>query len=124
MVTKKTTKKRVSEGIAHIHASFNNTLISITDKQGNAIAQSSSGAQGFRGSRKSTPFAAQRAAEAVGDKVKMVGIESLEIQVRGPGSGRETALRALQSRGFRIVSIKDTTPMPHNGARPPKKRRV
>ena len=91
MATKKATKKRVSEGIAHIHASFNNTLISITDKQGNAIAQSSSGAQGFRGSRKSTPFAAQRAAEAVGDKVKMVGIESLEIQVRGPGSGRESA---------------------------------
>ena len=124
MATKKNTKKRISEGIAHIHASFNNTLISITDKQGNAIAQSSSGAQGFRGSRKSTPFAAQRAAEAVGDKVKMVGIESLEIQVRGPGSGRETALRSLQSRGFKILSIKDTTPMPHNGARPPKRRRV
>ena len=124
MATKKTTKRRISEGIAHIHASFNNTLISITDKQGNAIAQSSSGAQGFRGSRKSTPFAAQRAAEAVGDKVKMVGIESLEIQVRGPGSGRETALRALQARGFKILSIKDTTPMPHNGSRPPKKRRV
>ena len=93
MATKKVSKKRISEGIAHIHASFNNTLISVTDKQGNAIAQSSSGAQGFRGSRKSTPFAAQRAAEAVGDKVKMVGIESLEIQVRGPGSGRESAIR-------------------------------
>ena len=105
MVTKKTTKKRVSEGIAHIHASFNNTLISITDKQGNAIAQSSSGAQGFRGSRKSTPFAAQRAAEAVGDKVKMVGIESLEIQVRGPGSGRESAIRGLNSKGFKITKI-------------------
>ena len=124
MVTKKTTKKRVSEGIAHIHASFNNTLISITDKQGNAIAQSSSGAQGFRGSRKSTPFAAQRAAEAVGDKVKMVGIESLEIQVRGPGSGRESALRALQNIGFTINNIKDVTPLPHNGCRPKKKRRV
>ena len=124
MTTKKQNKKRISEGIAHIHASFNNTLISITDKQGNAIAQSSSGAQGFRGSRKSTPFAAQKAAEAVGEKVKMAGLESLEIQVRGPGSGRETALRSLQSRGFKIISIKDTTPMPHNGTRPPKKRRV
>ena len=124
MATKKTTKKRVSEGIAHIHASFNNTLISITDKQGNAIAQSSSGAQGFRGSRKSTPFAAQRAAEAVGDKVKMVGVESLEIQVRGPGSGRESALRSLQSIGYIITSIKDVTPIPHNGCRPRKRRRV
>ena len=124
MVTKKTTKKRVSEGIAHIHASFNNTLISITDKQGNAIAQSSSGAQGFRGSRKSTPFAAQRAAEAVGDKVKMVGIESLEIQVRGPGSGRESAIRGLKSKGFKITKITDVTPIPHNGCRPPKRRRV
>ena len=124
MVTKKTTKKRVSEGIAHIHASFNNTLISITDKQGNAIAQSSSGAQGFRGSRKSTPFAAQRAAEAVGDKVKMVGIESLEIQVRGPGSGRESAIRGLNSIGFKITKITDVTPIPHNGCRPSKKRRV
>ena len=124
MVTKKTTKKRVSEGIAHIHASFNNTLISITDKQGNAIAQSSSGAQGFRGSRKSTPFAAQRAAEAVGDKVKMVGIESLEIQVRGPGSGRESAIRGLNSKGFKITKITDVTPIPHNGCRPPKRRRV
>ena len=124
MVTKKTTKKRVSEGIAHIHASFNNTLISITDKQGNAIAQSSSGAQGFRGSRKSTPFAAQRAAEAVGDKVKMVGIESLEIQVRGPGSGGESAIRGLNSKGFKITKITDVTPIPHNGCRPPKRRRV
>ena len=124
MVTKKTTKKRVSEGIAHIHASFNNTLISITDKQGNAIAQSSSGAQGFRGSRKSTPFAAQRAAEAVGDKVKMVGIESLEIQVRGPGSGRESDIRGLNSKGFKITKITDVTPIPHNGCRPSKRRRV
>ena len=124
MATKKTTKRRISEGIAHIHASFNNTLISITDKQGNAIAQSSSGAQGFRGSRKSTPFAAQRAAEAVGDKVKMVGIESLEIQVRGPGSGRESAIRALGSAGLNITIIKDVTPIPHNGCRPPKRRRV
>ena len=121
---KKTVKKKVSEGIAHIHASFNNTLISITDKQGNAIAQSSSGAQGFRGSRKSTPFAAQKAAEAVGDKVKMIGVESLEIQVRGPGSGRESAIRGLNSKGFKITKITDVTPIPHNGCRPPKRRRV
>ena len=124
MATKKTNKRRVSEGIAHIHASFNNTLISITDKQGNAIAQSSSGAQGFRGSRKSTPFAAQKAAEAVGDKVKMAGLESLEIQVRGPGSGRESAIRGLNSKGFKITKITDVTPIPHNGCRPPKRRRV
>ena len=123
MATKKTTKKRVSEGIAHIHASFNNTLISITDKQGNAIAQSSSGAQGFRGSRKSTPFAAQRAAEAVGDKVKMVGVESLEIQVRGPGSGRESAIRGLNSKGFKITKITDVTPIPQNDVQPQKRRR-
>ena len=124
MATKKLNKKRVSEGIAHIHASFNNTLISITDKQGNAIAQSSSGAQGFRGSRKSTPFAAQKAAEAVGDKVKMAGLQSLEIQVRGPGSGRESAIRGLNSKGFTITKITDVTPIPHNGCRPPKRRRV
>ena len=124
MATKKLNKKRVSEGIAHIHASFNNTLISVTDKQGNAIAQSSSGAQGFRGSRKSTPFAAQKAAEAVGDKVKMAGLESLEIQVRGPGSGRESAIRGLNSKGFKITKITDVTPIPHNGCRPPKRRRV
>ena len=124
MATKKQNKKRVSEGIAHIHASFNNTLISITDKQGNAIAQSSSGAQGFRGSRKSTPFAAQKAAEAVGDKVRIAGLESLEIQVRGPGSGRESAIRGLNSKGFKITKITDVTPIPHNGCRPPKRRRV
>ena len=124
MATKKQNKKRVSEGIAHIHASFNNTLISITDRQGNAIAQSSSGAQGFRGSRKSTPFAAQKAAEAVGEKVKMAGLESLETQVRGPGSGRESAIRGLNSKGFKITKITDVTPIPHNGCRPPKRRRV
>jgi small subunit ribosomal protein S11 len=124
MAIKKSNKKRVSEGIAHIHASFNNTLISITDKQGNAIAQSSSGAQGFRGSRKSTPFAAQKAAEAVGDKVRIAGLESLEIQVRGPGSGRESAIRGLNSKGFKITKITDVTPIPHNGCRPPKRRRV
>ena len=124
MATKKGNRKKISEGIAHIHASFNNTLISITDKQGNAIAQSSSGAQGFRGSRKSTPFAAQKAAEAVGDKIKMVALESLEIQVRGPGSGRESAIRGLNSKGFKITKITDVTPIPHNGCRPPKRRRV
>ena len=120
----KTTKNRVSEGIAHIHASFNNTLINITDKQGNAIAWASAGGQGFRGSRKSTPFAAQRAAEVVADKIKVNGIESLEIKVRGPGSGRESAIRALNARGIRITQITDVTPFPHNGCRPPKRRRV
>ena len=121
---KKKTRNAVTDGIAFIHASFNNTIITITDRQGNAIAQSSSGAQGFRGSRKSTPFAAQKAAEAVGDKVRMAGLESLEIQVRGPGSGRESALRSLQSIGYIITSIKDVTPIPHNGCRPRKRRRV
>ena len=116
-------KKKVSEGIAHIHASFNNTLINITDKQGNAIAWSSAGGQGFRGSRKSTPFAAQRAAEVVADQIKGNGIESLEVRVRGPGSGRESAIRALNARGIRITQITDVTPIPHNGCRPPKRRR-
>ena len=117
-------KKKVSEGIAHIHASFNNTLINITDKQGNAIAWSSAGGQGFRGSRKSTHFAAQRAAEVVADQIKVNGIESLEVRVRGPGSGRESAIRALNARGIRITQITDVTPIPHNGCRPPKRRRV
>ena len=117
-------KKQVSEGIAHIHASFNNTLINITDKQGNAIAWSSAGGQGFRGSRKSTPFAAQRAAEVVADQIKVNGVESLEVRVRGPGSGRESAIRALNARGIRITQITDVTPIPHNGCRPPKRRRV
>ena len=124
MVTKKTTKKRVSEGIAHIHASFNNTLISITDKQGNAIAQSSSGAQGFRGSRKSTPFAAQIAAEKAGNTAKEFGMINLDVKVRGPGGGRESAIRSLNSCGLKIKSITDVTPLPHNGCRPSKKRRV
>ena len=117
-------KKKVSEGIAHIHASFNNTLINITDKQGNAIAWSSAGGQGFRGSRNSTPFAAQRAAEVVADQIKGNGIESLEVRVRGPGSGRESAIRALNARGIRITQITDVTPIPHNGCSPPKRRRV
>ena len=121
---KNSIKRKESEGIAHIHASFNNTLINVTDKQGNTLAWSSSGGQGFRGSRKSTPFAAQRAAEVVGEKIRLNGIESLEIQVRGPGSGRESAIRGLNSMGFKITKITDVTPIPHNGCRPPKRRRV
>ena len=124
MATKKNTKKRISEGIAHIHASFNNTLISITDKQGNAIAQSSSGAQGFRGSSKSTPFAAQIAAERAGNMAKDMGMVNLEVRVKGPGAGRESSIRALNGCGLRINKITDVTPLPHNGCRPPKKRRV
>ena len=122
--TKRKTKEKVSEGIAHIHASFNNTLINVTDKQGNTLAWSSSGGQGFRGSRKSTPFAAQRAAEVVAEQIRLNGIESLEIEVRGPGSGRESAIRGLNSMGFKITKITDVTPIPHNGCRPPKRRRV
>ena len=121
---KKSIKRKESEGIAHIKASFNNTLINVTDKQGNTLAWSSAGGQGFRGSRKSTPFAAQRAAEVVGEKIRLNGIESLEIQVRGPGSGRESAIRGLNSMGFKITKITDVTPIPHNGCRPPKRRRV
>ncbi len=120
----KTTKERVSEGIAHIHASFNNTLINITDRKGNTIAQSSSGGQGFKGSRKSTPFAAQKAAQVVGQRIMSNGMESLEIEVRGPGSGRESAIRGLNSVGLKITKITDVTPIPHNGCRPPKRRRV
>ena len=124
MAEKKKAKRVVVDGLAHIHASFNNTIIMITDKQGNALHWATAGGSGFRGSRKSTPFAAQRAAEAVGDKVKMAGMESLEIQVRGPGSGRESAIRGLNSKGFKITKITDVTPIPHNGCRPPKRRRV
>ena len=124
MAEKKKAKRVVVDGLAHIHASFNNTIIMITDKQGNALHWATSGGSGFRGSRKSTPFAAQRAAEAVGDKVRIAGLESLEIQVRGPGSGRESAIRGLNSKGFKITKITDVTPIPHNGCRPPKRRRV
>ena len=120
----KRSKNKVSEGIAHIHASFNNTLINVTDKKGNTLAWASAGGQGFKGSRKSTPFAAQRAAEEVGGKVISNGMESLEIEVRGPGSGRESAIRGLNSTGLRITKITDVTPIPHNGCRPPKRRRV
>ena len=126
MVEKKKnkTKKKVSSGVAHIVSSFNNTIITISDDKGNALAWSSSGHKGFKGSRKSTPYAAQVAADDAGAKAYEQGLRTLTVQVKGPGSGRETALRSLQSRGFKIISIKDTTPMPHNGTRPPKKRRV
>ena len=121
---KKGTRKKVSERIDHIHASFNNTLINVTDKQGNTLAWSSAGGQGFRGSRKSTPFAAQIAAEKAGIKAAVFGVKSLEVLVKGPGPGRDSAVRALNSSGYKITNITDITPLPHNGCRPPKKRRV
>jgi small subunit ribosomal protein S11 len=121
---RKKVKKDVSDGIAHIHASFNNTIIMITDRQGNALSWATSGGSGFRGSRKSTPFAAQVAAERAGEKVKEYGMKNLEVEVKGPGPGRESAVRALNNAGFQITNITDVTPIPHNGCRPPKKRRV
>jgi small subunit ribosomal protein S11 len=121
---KKKVKKDVADGIAHIHASFNNTIIMITDRQGNALAWATSGGSGFRGSRKSTPFAAQVAAEKAGEKVKEFGMKNLEVEVKGPGPGRESAVRALNNAGFQITNITDVTPIPHNGCRPPKRRRV
>jgi len=121
---KKKIKKNIPNGIAYVQSSFNNTIVSIADTQGNVISWSSAGQKGFKGSRKSTPYAAQVAADDAGAKAFEQGLRTLTVQVKGPGSGRETALRSLQSRGFKIVSIKDTTPMPHNGARPPKRRRV
>ena len=117
-------RKNITSGVAHVNASFNNTVITITDVQGNAIAWASAGSMGFKGSRKSTPFAAQMAAEDAGRKAQEHGMRTLEVQVRGPGSGRESALRALSSAGFMITSIRDVTPIPHNGCRPPKRRRV
>tara|TARA_B100001123_G_C15326828_1_gene1029835 strand:+ start:589 stop:1035 length:447 start_codon:yes stop_codon:yes gene_type:complete len=117
-------KKNISSGIAYVNSTFNNTIISIADEHGNVVSWSSAGTKGFKGSRKSTPYAAQIAADAAGEKAYDLGLRTLSVQVKGPGSGRETALRALQSRGFKIISIKDTTPLPHNGVRPPKKRRV
>jgi small subunit ribosomal protein S11 len=117
-------KKNISSGVAHVNASFNNTMITITDAQGNTIAWSSSGTMGFKGSRKSTPFAAQMAAEDAGKKAAEHGMKMLEVEVCGPGSGRESALRALQSVGFQITSIRDVTPIAHNGCRPRKRRRV
>jgi small subunit ribosomal protein S11 len=122
--TKKKVKKSVADGVAHVHASFNNTIITITDRQGNALAWATSGGSGFRGSRKSTPFAAQVAADRVGEKVKEFGLKNLDVNVKGPGPGRESAVRALNNAGFKITSISDVTPIPHNGCRPPKKRRV
>jgi small subunit ribosomal protein S11 len=122
--TKKKVKRNVTDGIAHVHASFNNTVITITDRQGNALAWGTAGASGFKGSRKSTPFAAQVAAGRVADAVKENGLKSLEVRVKGPGPGRESAVRALNNAGFKITSITDVTPIPHNGCRPPKKRRV
>jgi len=117
-------RKNITSGIAHVSATFNNTKITITDVQGNTISWSSSGSQGFKGSRKSTPYAAQMAAEDAGRKAQEHGVKTLEVNVKGPGSGRESALRALQSVGFTITAIKDVTPIPHNGCRPPKRRRV
>ena len=122
--TRKRVKKNVVDGIAHIHASFNNTIITITDRQGNTLGWATSGGSGFRGSRKSTPFAAQVAAERVGNVVKEFGVKILEVNVKGPGPGRESAVRALNAAGFKIMSILDVTPIPHNGCRPPKRRRV
>ena len=117
-------KKNISSGIAHVNATFNNTMITITDVQGNTISWSSAGGQGFKGSRKSTPYAAQIAAEDAGKKAQEHGVRTLEVNVKGPGSGRESALRALQAVGFTITAIRDVTPIPHNGCRPPKRRRV
>jgi small subunit ribosomal protein S11 len=121
---KKKIKKNITNGVAYIQSTFNNTIVSIADTNGNIISWSSAGQKGFKGSRKSTPYAAQVAADSAAVKALESGIKILSVEVKGPGSGRETALRALQSRGFKIISIKDTTPMPHNGTRPPKKRRV
>ena len=121
---KKKAKKNILNGIAYVQSTFNNTIVSIADNHGNIISWASAGQKGFKGSRKSTPYAAQVAADAAAVKALEVGMRTLSVEVKGPGSGRETALRALQSRGFKIISIKDTTPMPHNGTRPPKKRRV
>jgi small subunit ribosomal protein S11 len=121
---KKKVKKTVVDGIAHVHASFNNTIITITDRQGNALAWATSGGAGFRGSRKSTPFAAQVAAENAGRAALDYGLKNLEVRVKGPGPGRESSVRALHAVGYKITNITDVTPIPHNGCRPPKKRRV
>jgi small subunit ribosomal protein S11 len=117
-------RKNITSGIAHVNASFNNTMITITDDQGNTVAWSSAGANGFKGSRKSTPYAAQVAADNAAKKASEHGVKNLEVEVKGPGAGRESALRALQAAGFTITSIRDVTPIPHNGCRPPKRRRV
>ncbi len=122
--SKKKVKRTVADGIAHIYASFNNTIITITDRQGNALSWATSGGSGFRGSRKSTPFAAQVAAQRAGEAAKEYGLKNLEVQVKGPGPGRDSAVRSLNNVGYRITNITDVTPIPHNGCRPPKKRRV
>ena len=122
--SKKKAKKNILNGVAYVQSTFNNTIISIADTNGNVVSWASAGQKGFKGSRKSTPYAAQVAADAAAVKALEYGMKILSVEVKGPGSGRETALRALQARGFKITSIKDTTPMPHNGTRPPKKRRV
>ena len=126
MVTakKKKAKKSVAEGVAHIHATFNNTIITITDRGGNTISWATAGGSGFRGSRKSTPFAAQVAAEKAGAKAQEFGLKNIDVKVKGPGPGRDSALRALNGLGLKITSIEDVTPLPHNGCRPPKQRRV
>ena len=121
---KKVTRRSVSEGVAHIHASFNNTIVTITDPQGNALAWATSGGQGFRGSRKSTPFAAQVAAEVAGKAAQEYGVKNIDVLVKGPGPGRESAVRALGALGYKVNSISDVTPIPHKGCRAPKKRRV
>ena len=121
---RKKVKKNVAEGVAHVHASFNNTIIMITDRQGNALSWATSGSSGFKGSRKSTPFAAQVAAEHAGRAAQDCGVKNLEVRIKGPGPGRESAVRALNAVGFKITSISDVTPIPHNGCRPPKKRRI
>jgi small subunit ribosomal protein S11 len=121
---RKKVRKNVAEGIAHIHASFNNTIITITDRQGNALSWATSGGAGFKGSRKSTPFAAQVAAEAAGKAALECGVKNLEVRIKGPGPGRESAVRALNALGLKILSIADVTPVPHNGCRPPKRRRM
>lgn len=120
----KKAKKQIADGVAHIHASFNNTIVTITDRQGNTLSWATAGGSGFRGSRKSTPFAAQIAAERAGTAAQEYGLKNLDVEVKGPGPGRESAVRALNAVGYRISNITDVTPIPHNGCRPPKKRRV
>jgi small subunit ribosomal protein S11 len=122
--TRKKVRKTVIDGVAHVHASFNNTIITITDRQGNTLCWATAGGSGFRGSRKSTPFAAQVAAQKAGEQAREFGLKNLEVNIMGPGPGRESAVRALNAVGFKITNITDVTPIPHNGCRPPKKRRV